>query len=347
MERRFTHDADRFLGAKNSGATEYRYSYLRLDRLKRCSISVYVDNLPYEMDEVWLCQIFRRYGDVVDVYIPNKRSSRYNTKFGFIRFLSMEEALRAIQDLNGTLIRDFHIQVNLAKFSQSNRNLNTFRKSADFVASKRNPAASDFQVISNKRKESNGDFSRSFADVVTGKCSSVIKLSVKATEEGNPWLSRSAIAKLPSMRSLESLREAFIAEGVWNIQIRSMGGKLMLLTFSSVEDMNLMLEDRSSARTDSPSSFEEQSDSEKGDNVGNALLVCNKGVSFDLPKKDLIGETIALREDVESNNLSLPFVEDDRNHTNEVVVEPNEAFLGAAAALVDDDHHSQDPENVL
>ncbi|KAH7842594.1 hypothetical protein Vadar_007070 [Vaccinium darrowii] len=113
--------------------------------------------------------------------------------------------------------------------------------------------------------------------------------------------------------------------------------------------MNMMChcKDRSSARTDSPSSFEEQSDSEKGDNVGNALMVCNKGVSFDMPKKDLIGETIALREDVKSNNLSLPFVEDDRNHTNEVVVEPNEAFLGAAAALVDDDHHSQDPENVL
>ncbi|KAG5554540.1 hypothetical protein RHGRI_012181 [Rhododendron griersonianum] len=45
------------------------------------------------------------------------------------------------------------------------------------------------------------------------------------------------------MRSVESLSEAFIADGVWDIQIRSMGGNFVLLTFPSIEDMNAMLEE--------------------------------------------------------------------------------------------------------
>lgn len=43
---------------------------------------------------------------------------------------------------------------------------------------------------------------------------------------------------------MDSLREAFISEGVWNIQLRPMEGIYVLLTFDSVEDMNSMLEGR-------------------------------------------------------------------------------------------------------
>lgn len=240
MARRSSHNADWTLVSKNRVNATQRYCNHCFDRLKY--ISVYVDNLPFEMDEVWLRQIFKGYGEVMDVYIPKKRSSRFNTKFGFIRFLSMEEAHRAIQDLDGILIRDFNIHVNLAKFSHPRQYVNPVRISNDFTASKRYPVVSDYQVNSNKRNESIDGSSRSFADVVAGKGCSVAKLSVKASEEGNQWLSRSAVAKLPSLRSVESLREAFIAEGIWNIQVRSMGGKLILLTCSSIEDMTLMLE---------------------------------------------------------------------------------------------------------
>ncbi|KAH7849587.1 hypothetical protein Vadar_020031 [Vaccinium darrowii] len=147
------------------------------------SFSVYVDNLLYEMDEVWLRQIFRSYGDVVDVFIPNKRSSRFNTKFGFVRFRSRAEALDAVQDLHGIRIRDFRVQ----KKASMSRAL--------------------------------GDDKCPFADIVAGKRPSVTTTSIKVQDEGDQWLSMSAIAKLPSQRLIESLREAFIAEGVWTVQV--------------------------------------------------------------------------------------------------------------------------------
>ncbi|KAF7112972.1 hypothetical protein RHSIM_RhsimUnG0173600 [Rhododendron simsii] len=91
-----------------------------------------------------------------------------------------------------------------------------------------------------------GDCKPSFADIVAGKSlpsTSVSRFSIKVQDEGNQWLSSSAVAKLPALRSVESLSEAFIADGVWDIQIRSMGGNLVLLTFPSIEVMNAMLEE--------------------------------------------------------------------------------------------------------
>ncbi|KAH7865266.1 hypothetical protein Vadar_004368 [Vaccinium darrowii] len=50
------------------------------------AITVYVDNLSDDMDVEWLGQIFSKYGRVVDVFIPYKRSKNFRTKFGFVRF---------------------------------------------------------------------------------------------------------------------------------------------------------------------------------------------------------------------------------------------------------------------
>ncbi|KAI8561191.1 hypothetical protein RHMOL_Rhmol04G0318900 [Rhododendron molle] len=63
-----------------------------------------------EMDKVWLHQLFGGYGQVDDIYIPLKRSAKFNTKFGFICFLKREEALNAVHALDGIVIRDFKLQ---------------------------------------------------------------------------------------------------------------------------------------------------------------------------------------------------------------------------------------------
>ncbi|KAH7865128.1 hypothetical protein Vadar_002587 [Vaccinium darrowii] len=230
------------------------------------SFSVYVDNLPYEMDEVWLRQIFKGYGDVVDVFIPNKRSSRFNTKFGFVRFRSKAEALDAVQDLHGILIRDFRVQVNLGRFSQTSNSTNFRHKPHVFSACHGKPVAADFQNKTSKSRLLVDDKSP-FADIVAGKRPYVTAASIKVQDEGEQWLSMSAIAKLPSQRSIESLREAFIAEGVWNVQLRPMGGIFVLLTFESIDDMNSMLEGEQVGVTSFVKTICECSVDKKGHNI--------------------------------------------------------------------------------
>lgn len=81
--------------------------------------TVFVDNLPKSMNVGWLRQLFNPFGCVKDVFIPNKRSSFYNTKFGFVRFKKREEASSAIEDLDGIVIRNLQLLCSL----QSTRKL--------------------------------------------------------------------------------------------------------------------------------------------------------------------------------------------------------------------------------
>ncbi|KAG5540896.1 hypothetical protein RHGRI_020962 [Rhododendron griersonianum] len=172
----------------------------------------------YEMDKVWLHQLFGGYGQ-------------------------REEALNAVHALDGIVIRDFKLQVNLAKYTGNNSNIVELRKTSDVpkpfpeVSLSRGIGYRSYELKKDARAVS------SYVDVVAGREQSRSEiLTVCAYEEGNKWLNRSAVGRLPSMRSIDSLREAFISEGVFNIQFRDMGGFFVLLTFETVEDMTAMLE---------------------------------------------------------------------------------------------------------
>ncbi|KAI8574676.1 hypothetical protein RHMOL_Rhmol01G0373000 [Rhododendron molle] len=52
--------------------------------------------------------------------MPSKRSSSFNTKFGFVRFKRREEAINAIEDLDGVVNRNFTIVVQFVKYSKDN-----------------------------------------------------------------------------------------------------------------------------------------------------------------------------------------------------------------------------------
>ncbi|KAI8547109.1 hypothetical protein RHMOL_Rhmol07G0168900 [Rhododendron molle] len=61
------------------------------------------------MDKRWLYQLFRCFGQVDDIYILNKRSAIFNTKFGFVRFLNRLEEENTVNDMDGIIIRDFKL----------------------------------------------------------------------------------------------------------------------------------------------------------------------------------------------------------------------------------------------
>ncbi|MBA0823366.1 hypothetical protein Goarm_020101, partial [Gossypium armourianum] len=63
----------------------------------------------------WVRSILGKYGKVVDVVIPKKRRIT-RKKFAFLRFYFKNEVVRAMRRLNGSIILDKRIGVNLAKF---------------------------------------------------------------------------------------------------------------------------------------------------------------------------------------------------------------------------------------
>jgi len=72
-------------------------------------------------------------------------------------------------------------------------------------------------------KNKNGlGFVSSYADVASGRIQSQ-STRVQAVDEGTEWLSRSVVGRLSAMRDLDSLLEAFILDGVTNIQLSDCG----------------------------------------------------------------------------------------------------------------------------
>jgi len=71
---------------------------------ERREYSVFVYNIPAELDCHGLQGIFRRAGRVIDTYIPQTKTKRSNVRFGFVRYRTEDAARRSIILLNNANI---------------------------------------------------------------------------------------------------------------------------------------------------------------------------------------------------------------------------------------------------
>jgi len=83
--------------------------------MERREFSVFVYNVPPELDRHGLKGIFQRAGRVSDTYIPHRRTRRNNARFSFVRFRREDEASRSISLLNNANIRGRTILVSRAR----------------------------------------------------------------------------------------------------------------------------------------------------------------------------------------------------------------------------------------
>jgi len=74
---------------------------------------VFVGNLEPVTDEVDFEELFSKYGELEDIYIPRDRGNRQNRGFGFITFRDPLDAKDACRE-SGNQLRGARIRVNLA-----------------------------------------------------------------------------------------------------------------------------------------------------------------------------------------------------------------------------------------
>ncbi|KAH7852881.1 hypothetical protein Vadar_030477 [Vaccinium darrowii] len=187
-------------------------------------------------DAEWLGQIFSKYGRVLDAFIPRKKSKNFLTTFGFVRFNTLKEAEEAIADLNGFIIRNKKMLVKLATFNagkdQGGVHLGLFKDARKM----------EFRNRVTKVNNQDGVISgmaaakKSFAEVVVGKLK-VESRRITINAIGNEWLSRSAVAKLKSLATMESIRDVLRCKDVPQIEVKDMGSLWVVLTFSSAEQL--------------------------------------------------------------------------------------------------------------
>ncbi|MBN1620415.1 RNA-binding protein [candidate division WOR-3 bacterium] len=87
-------------------------------------MKLYVGNLPYEMNEDELRDMFSQFGEVATVNIITDRVTKRPKGFGFVEMPNNEEAENAMKDLNEKEIKGRKIRVNEARPKEENPRYN-------------------------------------------------------------------------------------------------------------------------------------------------------------------------------------------------------------------------------
>ncbi|CAO2814239.1 unnamed protein product [Amaranthus hypochondriacus] len=80
--------------------------------------TLFVDNLHHGMAKEWLWDIFLEYGTVEDVFVSRKIRKNKREAFGFVRYKKKKQALRAIENLHGHVIKGKPISVSMARYDK-------------------------------------------------------------------------------------------------------------------------------------------------------------------------------------------------------------------------------------
>ena len=77
--------------------------------------NIYVGNLPYNMSDESLGEIFNPYGQVTSARVIKDKFTSRSRGFGFVEMANDEEADKAIAELNGKSIEDRDLKVSEAR----------------------------------------------------------------------------------------------------------------------------------------------------------------------------------------------------------------------------------------
>lgn len=205
--------------------------------------TLFVDNLPLSIRKIWVYNLFTKFGKISEVVIPNKRSKVTNQQFGFVRFFSRKDALAAINYTNGCWVWGHKLTVQIAKFvnwkkTQVNPPSQPQLQNKKQIWVVKNPTTSHVDY-SQEQGNSGVKFFRG-----AGKAAIHHKFqSIHIQPVGNGWLLRSVVAKIRKLISPKGLEKVFLMENTPVEQVKSIGGRYVIITFPNVEIRDVTIKD--------------------------------------------------------------------------------------------------------
>ncbi|KAL4271467.1 hypothetical protein GQ457_13G005560 [Hibiscus cannabinus] len=179
--------------------------------------SLFVENIPKRMEWKGLWHLFARHGDVIDSFIAG-RLSRGGKRFGFVRFTLRNDALRAMERLNGFSVYGFRLSIKLAhpkkgkKFGEEIKSMKVQNSVREAGESSAGGGMKGRKVIGHVESEDLWKLKKCLVGVTKMVCS-VQNIALRLQQ----W-------------------------GLGDIKIQRLGGKMFLLTIED-EDLFIMLED--------------------------------------------------------------------------------------------------------
>src|SRR5260370_36201366 len=93
----------------------HRQQYVCRRRVEHLKVRLYVGSLSYQTTEQDLADLFGQVGQVLSATVITDRETGRSKGFGFVEMSNDDEARRAIEELNGTMLGTRTIIVNEAR----------------------------------------------------------------------------------------------------------------------------------------------------------------------------------------------------------------------------------------
>jgi RNA recognition motif-containing protein len=78
-------------------------------------MNLYVGSLGYDVEEAEIQRLFEQFGEVKSVRIIKDKETGQSKGFGFVEMENKEDAMKALERLNGHELNGRNIRVNLSK----------------------------------------------------------------------------------------------------------------------------------------------------------------------------------------------------------------------------------------
>ncbi|KAJ4838608.1 hypothetical protein Tsubulata_043639 [Turnera subulata] len=192
-------------------------------------LSLYVENLAEQWKPTDVYRIMSKYGEVVDVYIPN-RQSRSRKRFGFVRFRGIGDVQRLLNDVNRVQVGDGVVRANIAR----RRNQGPDMRS---------------RMVLRQDTRPSGGYGSTYAHAVGWKSDArAPQVQPKEAEakpntsfipstDVNAWLARSAVGVVKNPKKMESVCMVWKLHDMDEVEVMELGGDSVLVCFSSPETM--------------------------------------------------------------------------------------------------------------
>ncbi|GJX12486.1 RNA-directed DNA polymerase, eukaryota [Tanacetum coccineum] len=194
------------------------------DQTQRISKSVFVTNFLDHFTARDLWNVCLAYGNVIDVYIPFKKSKSGN-KFAFVRFIRMDNFDRLIANLCTIWIGRFHLHANAVRFqreSKSNASQpNSAHPKSFTLKGAVNNSFDDFLKSSNTNP--NSPIVSSPAIVLDDSC--IVERD----------FSSSLMGKINDINAMSNLYRILVNEGFKYVKLSYLGGMWVLMETDSIE----------------------------------------------------------------------------------------------------------------
>ncbi|GJY10547.1 nucleotide-binding alpha-beta plait domain-containing protein [Tanacetum coccineum] len=211
------------------------------DEVQKISSSVFITKFSDSFSARDLFKSCSIYGNVVDAYIPNKRS-KAEKRFGFVRFIKVFNMERLVNNLCTMWVGRYRLHANTVRFERTSLN------------NDKNQTKKKYEENISYTRDNNNDngvkgLVKSYVHVVKGRTPSVnveaVSSPTMVLEDdclNQQDLAHSLMGRVKELASLSNLKKVLANEGFDNIEIEYLGELWALLKFASEESKNLFQE---------------------------------------------------------------------------------------------------------